>query len=279
MDIPERAGSGFVGKHGADFINFNDSWSQIINLISDQDGSVYLIDWYDKNQCHNNDPAVHDRSNGRIFKVTYGNTKTTKVNLAKLGNTELAKLQTSKNDWYARHARRILQERGSTSGITAELEKIVNRDANPVHQLRALWTEHATGNLTEAAALKALSNKDEYLRAWAIQLLCEEKNPSAAALGEFARLAKNDPSPVVRLYLASAMQRTPIAQRGDVVEALLAHTEDVGDHNLPLMYWYAAEPIVGSDMSKAVGLLGKTKIPVIREFITRRMTAGRVAQK
>ena len=30
MDAPERAGSGLVAKHGADFIKFNDSWSQII---------------------------------------------------------------------------------------------------------------------------------------------------------------------------------------------------------------------------------------------------------
>jgi len=35
-----------------------------------QDGSVYMIDWYDKNQCHSPNPAVHDRTTGRIFKVS-----------------------------------------------------------------------------------------------------------------------------------------------------------------------------------------------------------------
>ncbi len=77
MDIPEAKGSGFVGHHGKDFILFNDLWSQIVNLRYDQDGSVYMIDWYDKNQCHNPDPDAHDRTNGRIFKVVYGDTKTT----------------------------------------------------------------------------------------------------------------------------------------------------------------------------------------------------------
>jgi len=48
MDIPERQGSGFVGHHAPNFINFNDSWSQIINLQEGPDGSVYMIDWYDK---------------------------------------------------------------------------------------------------------------------------------------------------------------------------------------------------------------------------------------
>jgi len=33
-----------------DFINFNDRWSQIINLLTGPDGSVFMIDWYDKNK-------------------------------------------------------------------------------------------------------------------------------------------------------------------------------------------------------------------------------------
>ena len=89
MDIPERAGSGFVGHHGADFINFNDKWSQIINLQSGPDGAVYLIDWYDKNECHHNDVNGHDRSNGRIFKVSYGEPKFAKVDLQKSSDQDL----------------------------------------------------------------------------------------------------------------------------------------------------------------------------------------------
>ncbi|MBI3876605.1 MAG: hypothetical protein HY300_11765 [Verrucomicrobia bacterium] len=95
---------------------------------------------------------------------------------------------------------------------------------------------------------------------------------------EFARLANDDPSPVVRLDLASACQRLRLEQRAPIVEALLAHAEDANDHNLPLMYWYAAEPLVGADPAKGALLLAKTKIPVVREFIAKRMTAGKVAQ-
>ena len=32
MDVLEPKGSGFVGHHAPNFINFNDTWSQIINL-------------------------------------------------------------------------------------------------------------------------------------------------------------------------------------------------------------------------------------------------------
>src|SRR5439155_966950 len=51
--------------------------------------------------------------NGRIFKIVYGDTKWTPVNLEKLSDEELVKLVPSKNEWMGRHARRILQERFS----------------------------------------------------------------------------------------------------------------------------------------------------------------------
>jgi len=109
MDIPERSGSGFTGKHGKDFLNFNDTWSQTLNQTYDQDGSMFIIDWYDANQCHHTRIDGHDRSNGRIYKVVYQNQKTTRVDLAKLSNDDLIKLVPSKNEFMSRHARLILR--------------------------------------------------------------------------------------------------------------------------------------------------------------------------
>jgi putative heme-binding domain-containing protein len=78
---------------------------------------------------------------------------------------------------------------------------------------------------------------------------------------------------VVRLYLASALLRIPPADRWDVLRHLTAHAEDVKDHNLPLMYWYAAEPLATVDPERALAFAlscGKT-IPVVREFMLRRI--------
>ncbi len=88
-DVLKPNGSGFVGSHAADFLLANDSWSQIVHLEYGPDGGVYLIDWYDKNQCHHNDVNGHDRTNGRVFKVTYGNEKKVARDLAKLSDQEL----------------------------------------------------------------------------------------------------------------------------------------------------------------------------------------------
>src|SRR5687767_15080773 len=53
-DILERRGTGYVGKHGADFLKMNDKWSRLINVRYGPDGSVFMMDWYDKQACHNN---------------------------------------------------------------------------------------------------------------------------------------------------------------------------------------------------------------------------------
>src|SRR5437867_3006094 len=299
MDIPVREGSGFVGKHGADFINFNDKWSQIINLLTGPDGSVFMIDWYDKNQCHLPDLNAHDRSNGRIFKITYKDAKAPPVNLAKLSNLELVELQASSSEWHARHARRLLQERFAQWVVLQspayddwnkesrrlrsefeggkKLEELATSNTSVFQRLRAIWCLHAVGGLDEELAGKLLDSKDEYIRAWTIPLSAEfamnRSKMSESSLRRFASLAKDDSSPVIRLYLASACQRLRTDQRLPILENLLAHAEDAGDHNLPLMYWYATEAVAAQGTAKAVPLLSKTKIPKVREFITKRMTA------
>jgi putative membrane-bound dehydrogenase-like protein len=274
VDVPEPAGSGFVGRHGADFVNFNDRFSQVVNILPDQDGSVFFIDWYDRQQCHTVDPTKVDQTSGRIFKLVYQNQRTTPTNLAAKGDDELIALVTHRNEWLSRTARRLLQERAASSPRPLpQLEKIVLGGA-PREALRALWTLHATGQLSEALISECLARTDSpHLTAWAVQSACEGKTPSEKLRERFATLANASSSPVVRLYLASAMQRLPIEQRQPVLEALIAHGEDATDQNLPLMYWYALEPLVGKNPAAGAALLGKTKIPRLQEFIARRMAA------
>ena len=100
-----------------------------------------------------------------------------------------------------------------------------------------------TSTIAERAKSFMRRKADPYLRAWAIQSMCEEKNPSTKVLKQFAEMAKHDKSPVVRLYLASAVRRLDLQDRWPIVEGLFTHGEDADDHNLPLMVWYGAEPL------------------------------------
>lgn len=273
VDLLNRKGSGYSASHDEDFLLTNDSWSQWLNFRYDPSGSVFAIDWYDKNQCHSPNPDVHDKTMGRIFKIVNENDKWVKVDLSKSSNMELVNYQLHKNEWYVRQARLILQERGPNKKVHKALKNILSENPDVTRKLRALWALHVTKGLKEKDLLELLTNENEYLRSWAIQLLAEDKNLSANALTQFAVLANQDKSALVRLYLASAIQRTAPEKRWDILDGLLQHAEDKDDHNLPLMLWYAAEPLVMVDMNRAIEMADKAKFPKIMTYTIQRIGA------
>ena len=271
MDVPERKGSGYVGRHGPDFLNFNDRWSQVLNMLYDHNGSVYLVDWYDANQCHHRRDDGHDRSNGRIYKVVYDEEPWTPVDVSAHRPEGWVRLQLHPNEWFALQARKRLMEHGGNEATDTLLNRLMDEATDTLHRLRLMWTLGAMGKWTEAHGLRGMSHTDEDVRAWSIQLSLESRNPTAQTLKKLETLAAEDPSAMVRLYVASALQRTPVVSRFPVLKALVSHAEDAEDHNLPLMIWYAMEPVVGQDSSQGISLLQACKIPILREFITRRM--------
>ena len=100
--------------------------------------------------------------------------------------------------------------------------------------------------------------------------MCDEKPPTDAALTKFVAMA-GDKSPLVRLYLASALQRIPLDRRWGLAMALAGGEENAKDQNLPLMIWYGVEPLVPTDKARSIKLLTSCKIPQVRQFITRRL--------
>ena len=90
-------------------------------------------------------------------------------------DAELVALQTSKSDWHARRARVILQGRAAKGTLGAQtrddLLKMFRTDANPDWRLRAMWALHVTGGWTPDALIETLGDRDEHIRAWAVQLL------------------------------------------------------------------------------------------------------------
>jgi putative membrane-bound dehydrogenase-like protein len=273
MDRLARQGSGYVATHGPDFLMANDSWSQMINFRYGPDGSVHVIDWYDKNQCHSTNPDIHQKTLGRIFKISHQSDRWVKVDLAKLPSDRLVDMQLNRNDWYVRHARRILQERGPDPKVHARLKQMLKDNPDVTRKLRALWALHVTNGLAEPDFRELLSHENEYVRAWAVQLATENNQPSDDVLRQFATMARQDQSPMVRLYLASALQRIALEKRMDILSGLLTHGEDAGDQNLPLMLWYAAEPLVESDMPRALNLATDSQFSRLFPFTVQRIGA------
>jgi putative membrane-bound dehydrogenase-like protein len=273
VDQLKRNGSGYTALHDDDFLMINDSWSQWLNIRYGPGGSAYAIDWYDKNQCHSNNPDVHNKTMGRIFKISYEKDKWVQVDLSQSSDLELVDLQLHQNDWYVRQARQLLQKRGPNKKVHKALKNMLNENPEITRKLRALWALHVTKGLTEKDLLSLLNHESEYLRSWAIQLLAENQDVSPAALKAFRDLAHKDNSALVRLYLASALQRIEPAQRWEILEGLVQRPEDKEDHNLPLMLWYAAEPLVKLDAKRAMDMAIKAQSPHILPFTIRRVGA------
>ncbi len=207
--------------------------------------------------------------------------KPVKVDLAGLDDQALAGLQFHKNEWYVRTSRRLLQERASQGRDLAAARKVLRDrlrpDAQASHQLRALWALHATGGLDEKTGQELLAYPSEHVRAWAIRLLCDAALPSGTTLARFAELARTDPSPKVRLSLASALQRLPLDRRWPIAEPLLSHAEDASDRVIPLMLWYGVEPTVPADLEGVVNRAARGRLPLVCQFVARRAVSAEPA--
>jgi putative membrane-bound dehydrogenase-like protein len=275
-DVLEPRGSGYVGRHGEDFLLANDAWFRAVGMQTGPDGAVYVIDWYDGQACHHKDPAVWDRSNGRMYRVSYGAPRALDVDLAAMDDAALARMQLHENEWYARRARILLQERGRSDAVESVLRPILWRHDDVALRLRALWTLDAVGALTADDLVLAARDGDEHVRAWAARLAGARSGP-----GETGRIVAErllaDRSPVVRRALASSA-----IQRGDVaLAAVLARTADgAEDPNLPLLLWYGVAPMVADDPAAALQLARETEVGFVARSIQRRagtFPAGRDA--
>ncbi|MGB8167296.1 MAG: PVC-type heme-binding CxxCH protein, partial [Chthoniobacteraceae bacterium] len=294
QEILERTGSGYVGHHGTDTLLAADPWFVGIDLSYGPDGSVFVLDWSDTGECHERN-GVH-RTSGRIFKITAGETKPgEELNLKALDVAGLVKLHTHPNEWFSRRARVELTTRAAAGqdlgAAKAQLRALFDAQGETTIKLRALWTLFAIGGIDDAFLRELLHHPDEHIRTWAIRLLSDSwpldtlmsVRPSwradyaaaeHSALGwqqELVRVAREDSSALVRLALASTLQRLPVGQRAELGAALVAHPEDATDHNLPLLIWYGLIPVGDSDPSALVKVAAQCALPRTREFIARRL--------
>jgi putative membrane-bound dehydrogenase-like protein len=274
-DIPLRKGCSYTGRHAADFLTSDNPWFRGVTLTYGPDGAVLVTDWCDLGECHDHD-GVH-RSSGRIYRVAYGKTKPVKgLDLSRKTDSELVALQLHRNDFYVRRARRLLQERAAAGASMGEthrgLRKIFEDNPEVPRKLRAMWALHVTGGAPAPWLAAQLGHADEHVRAWAVRLLCEQGKPSDDVLRKFASMAAEDASGLVRLELASVLQRLPARDRFPIASRLAAHAEDADDRCQPLMIWYGIEPAVTVEPVAALKLASGARIPRLRQFVARRLT-------
>lgn len=299
-EIVEPRGAGYVSRHLGDPIRMGDPWFRGVSLADTPEGDVLLSDWSDHGECHDSD-GVH-RTSGRIYRIAARDRGAAVLaaaggsGVAGRTDLELAALQTSPSEWHVRRARRLLQERAAQGTPTAtealaRLREIMAHDEAAGARLRALWTLHALGAATAEDRLQFSKSVTPAHRTWAVRLIAEHENPSEAEMARLFDMAGQEPSPRVRLELASVVARLP-AEAAWKLGGLVArnpspssHPERTGagagggappeiDPTLELVLWHVLEPKIIPHADEAAALAGDTPFPKLRRFIARRLGAA-----
>jgi putative membrane-bound dehydrogenase-like protein len=259
QDRLDPKGSSYVARHEPDFMLANDPWFRGLAIKYGPDGGVYVTDWSDSGECHDYDHA--DRTNGRIYKITYGEVKPFRENLRDRSDLELVANHAAKNAWRFAHARRILQERAAAGTLERDtIEKTrqqVWHASDAVETLRLVWFLSAMDGLDDRTRRAAMS----------IEVKRRERREDAAPLRDGGRVAAavirleadrtdtpnsllrdfgtflDAPSPHVKGALAwLAMKRpetasivlTRLSNRGD-------RDSDTDSEELAYLLWYSIE--------------------------------------
>jgi len=278
-----RKDAGYTATHGPDLCFLSDPWFRGMELLTGPDGGVFVADWSDTGECHDHD-GVH-RTSGRIYKLTHGTPQPLPpFDLTKKSNDELVALLSHRNTWWARHARRLLTERaaagdaprGPNSPLATSLNAQRDRSTDVPTRLRILETIATTGGASSNWLIERLSSSNEHERVAALRFLVDaetgpEQTISPQTISVLQRLAKSDDSGLVRLHVASTLQRLPLEQRWKIAESLVEDPRFATDRMLPLMIWYGIEPAVPHSPAKAIELIARSRMPVVSECIARRL--------
>jgi putative membrane-bound dehydrogenase-like protein len=278
--IMEPKASSFTARFGGDLLIANDTWFRPVDCLTGPDGSLFVVDWYDKRANHVDPIDNWDKTNGRIYKIEAKGTEPVRnLGLSKLTSKELVAMLGHRNDWYHREARRILAERRDMTVIPG-LRRAVTENRDQL-ALESLWALYVSGGFDDIVAIEFLTHPNEDVRTWTVRLLGDAKKVSASILHRLVAIARNDTSCTVRSQLACSAKRLPGRDALAIVRELLRRSEDINDPHIPLLIWWAIEDKAVSDRDLVLGLLADTgawHLPMVRQYIVERLARRYMAE-
>ncbi len=280
----KREGSGYVGKHETDVFENSNEWFRGMEVSVGPDGAIYGLDWSDTGECHDH-TGVH-RTSGRIYKFFHQKNPVADLAIIENAAGDPGAVIRHPNVWFARQwlealpAKR-LSDNQKTIRVCEEILADKKRKASI--RLRAMWGLHALNKLNPEIFL---DDPSENIRIWAIRLMIDQQPidtlfgprenalpaPNPEVVKKLLKRALSDTSGLVRLTLASALQRLPVEQRGELAKVLVARTEDKNDHNQPHIVWAGVTPLVELDPKKLLDVARSTEWSNLRTWIARAIT-------
>lgn len=269
-----RTGSGYETFHAGYDLLYSPAPDYIpVDLQTGPDGAVYVIDWTDTQHCHNPEDEKWDRTNGRIYRISWKETyKPVKVDWGDRDSDKFLDALAHPNAWWFRTALKHFQERVAESGGPGLelyhfgfMQSMMNE---PESAFRWMMAAHAFRLLDKPSGHEQfLIHPNDIVRSWAIQLATEEAGKPKLTSATLLKLAQTDPSPTVRLALASALPKLDAKTVWEVSSALAMHAEDKDDRFLPKMIWFGLALVVAEDWPRGLALAAKTPLPSLADSI------------
>lgn len=190
-DRIEASGATYRGLAEPDFLTANDSWFMPVVQKTGPDGSLYVLDWYDRYHCYqdaNRDPAGIDRLKGRLYRVRYKDTPRAPkdFDLAKESDDALIARLGANNDFIRSSARRILQERNTAEIANKLLQRIEAERAKPsasrVAHRQFMTLTGMSAQPTEQLRKWNANEPDSTIRAWQLRYLGDHPTGDAAEM-------------------------------------------------------------------------------------------------
>ncbi len=281
-------GASFEAFAEKDFLTTSDGWFRPISEQVGPDGALWIGDWCDKYPCYQNaraDPEGVDREHGRIWRVVYVGKEAgkkvpsrpeSKLDLSKLGGTNLVALFDHPNVWQRRTAHRIVIHRLSNGrkadggwardakafaleeGVQHALLNMLSGETSVSARIAAFWAmqEYGPGFPRWVYWSDQVFGPDMWLRrsmaAWRIADL-EESTPEGIA--DLEKLA-SDSDPRVQFAVATAVRQivssrlvtnheiNDTAPVGAVLAGLIKSAAHGKDGLVNYMIWLASEPLL-----------------------------------
>lgn len=252
VDKLQRDGSTYFATLEPDFLTANDAWFMPVVQKTGPDGSLYVLDWYDRYHCYqdaNRDPAGIDRLKGRLYRVRYQKTpRATGFDMAQETTDQLIQRLHSGNVYVRDTAQRILTER-RYSPVPSEVNEVqdkllalaLDEDAPRKARLHALWVCLSLRKMNWESLKNVLDNKDPTFRAWAVRSI--GNHGDSGEVWTKMRSLASDPSVDVKLQVAIAESKSNTDTSR--IATLLQVLATCGDDKLiPHIVWQNLHPLL-----------------------------------
>ena len=187
-------------------------WFRPSDITIGTDGAIYIADWYDP--VVGGHKMLDSVGYGRIYKITPKgeNLKAPKLDLSTTAGQIAALTNPAVNVRYLGFKK--LKEQGET--VVKDVEQLLE-STNPYHQARALWLLSQLGDQGVKIVEENLrSAQNPRLRVTAYRAL---KNNRKKLL-DYAKIAVDDPSPLVRREVAISLRDVSWDQSKDLIVEL-----------------------------------------------------------